>query len=182
MSFTIAELHQLQPLRGIPDSALAALLPLGRQVEFAPGEVLIAPDQVVARALLLVRGRLAVTVEEGGQSRPVGEVWPGEIVGESALFEHPGRSQVKVTAMAPSAALEVTPELLQAARGTAALVALQVHLVHALSRRIRATNHGIRRAWQERRAEQARKTAPVAPDPSPGFFERLFRAIGGEHT
>ncbi len=75
--------------------------------------------------------------------------------------------------------LEITPELLEASRGSLALTRMQGFLVAALSRRIKATNLVMRKAWQEHRAAEA---GPVVPEPEaqPTLAQRLAALLGME--
>lgn len=170
MHTTGEELAALRPLRAVPAAEIEALLALGEERLLAQGEVLIEVDQRPAHAMLLVHGRLGAH----SGARLVGDIWPGEIVGESALDGAGHPSQVRVVAMAQSTVLVLTPQLLEAAAGTPALAALQVHLVHALSRRIRSSNLAIRRAWQEHQAP----ARPAAAPPEPSLLDRLRALLG----
>lgn len=174
------ELAELRPLRAVPESDIQTLLSLGATRALERGEVVYAVDEPVPHAVLLVRGRLSAQVVEDGAPRSVGDVWPGEIAGESALFGPGHRSQVQVVAMAPSVVLELTPELMRAAAGSQAMASLQVHLVQVLSRRIRSTNLALRRAWQEQRRPASSRPAVSGPPPAePSLLDRLRTLLGG---
>jgi NTE family protein len=73
-------------LRGVSEAQLRAISPPPQWVAIAAGETLIRQGEPGAAFYFLVHGRLRVFVEHGGQSRQVGEVLPGEGVGEMALL------------------------------------------------------------------------------------------------
>jgi CRP-like cAMP-binding protein len=178
------DLKKLQALRAVPPEDIERLLALGEQRSYADGEVIFEPGEPCTYGLLLIRGRLSVDVVMESGVRNVGDIWPGEVAGESAFFDHAAPHGVRVTARAASHALVVGPELLDTARGTRALASMQAHLMMVLARRIRSTNLGIRKAWQEQRAAEvaARKAAAGgdAPTPEPlTFRQRLAELFGG---
>lgn len=73
--------------------------------------------------------------------------------------------------------LIVDGALLEQARGTRARAVAQKQLLLTMSRRIRATNGAIKRAWQEQREAAARPAVEPA-DPT-SLRERLARLLGG---
>ena len=174
MSLAPSDFRSLRPLLGVPAEEIEALLPLGQERDLAEGDVLVQPGTPADRAWLLVDGRLSVSVDD--PPRRIGDIWPGEVVGESAFFGEAPAHTVLVTAEATSRVLEITPELLEASRGTLALTRMQGFLIGALSRRIKATNLGMRKAWQEHRAAGA---TPIEPEePAPTLAQRLGALLG----
>jgi len=74
-------------LEGVPEEVLRTLHPRPELISISAGETLIRQDEVGAAFYLLVYGRLRVFVEdETGVARRVGEVLPGEGVGEMSLL------------------------------------------------------------------------------------------------
>ena len=186
MPESTSDISKLRPLQMIPPEDLARLEALSYRMDFRTGDVVIQQGTAADRAWLLVSGRLTVRVDTPKGPRALGDVWPGEIAGESALFEGADDHSVTITAAGPSSCLAITPELLLAARGTPALTAVQTHLMGALARRIRATNLTIRKVWQEDRAATAASRKPGASQPQPtkadaprSLFQRLAEIFGG---
>lgn len=188
----LENLSELRQLAGVPREELEILEARGARVRFAPDTVVIRQGDPANSAYLVVSGQMAASVESGGGSRPVGDVWPGDVVGESALFGTSTVRSATLTARSEVWALELTPELMEELRGTQLLVALQRHLMEVMSRRLRGTDVAIRKAWQEQRQAEgaARKAAasgekparPGRPPPEPeptGLLSRLSRLFGG---
>lgn len=176
MALAPGDFQALRPLLGVPAAEIEALLPLGHERDLAEGEVLVRPGTPADRAWLLVDGRLSVSVDD--PPRRIGDIWPGEVVGESAFFGEAPPHTVLVTAEASSRVLEITPELLEASRGSIALMRMQGFLVGALSRRIKATNLGMRKAWQEHRAAEATPSTTPEPEVAPTLAQRLGALLG----
>ena len=172
-------------LRGISDAAVSELSQIAEQVTFRAGEVVFQRGARSDHALLLLSGRLSVSVDgTGGRERNVGDIWPGELVGESVLFEPDARRLAWVRATTASTALVLPPALLEERRDSPAVQALQAHLISLLSRRIRSTDLAIRKSWQAQRKAEPRAQKTTAPqdaaDAAPlTFTERLRALLGG---
>jgi CRP-like cAMP-binding protein len=151
------DLRRLRSLYNVPEAELKELLPLTQRREYAENEIVFEPGDVCEHALLVLSGRLKVEVDGEGGVRNLGDIWPGEIVGEAALFEAGGTHTVRVRAGMDTRALVITTELVEQARGTRALAAMQRHLMAVLARRVKSTNFAMRKAWQERRAAKAQR-------------------------
>lgn len=181
----------LRQFSGVPREELALLEARGAWMRFPAHAVMMQQGEAARSAYLVVQGRLGVSVESaGGGLREVGDVMPGDVVGESALFGTGGQRSATVRTRSEVWALELTPALMADLRGTRLLVAIQRHLMEVMSRRLRSTDLAIRKAWQEQRqAEGARKTAASeaptrgarrATEPEPdGLLSRLSRLFGG---
>jgi len=168
----------LRPFRTIPGDEIAELERLAHKVFFDLGQPVFREGDPADYALLLLDGRLSVTVATDKGPRTVGDVWAGEVVGESALFLEGAVRNASVLAEVPSVALLIDHAFLDKARGTRVLAAAQNHLMATTARRIRATNHAIRKVWQERRAEaSASQASPTGGRVS--FRERLAKILGG---
>lgn len=168
----------LRPFRTIPGNEIAELERLAHKVHFALGQPVFREGEPADYALLLLDGRLSVSVATPKGPRTVGDVWPGEVVGESALFIVGSVRNASVMAEVDSAALLIDEEFLEKARGTRALAVAQQHLMATTARRIRATNHAIRKVWQERRAEASASQASTTGGRA-NFRERLSKLLGG---
>lgn len=146
--------NAIRGLTRLPESDVAALKHLaGQERRLAAGELLFEPGTPADHALLLTHGRLAVKLP--GVEGIVADMWPGEIVGESALVDGGVRGEALVTAVVPSNAVVITKQLIDEWRADPAIVAMQVHLIAVLSRRIHASNRAIQRASTPDKPEAA---------------------------
>jgi CRP-like cAMP-binding protein len=123
-------------------------------------------------ALLLIEGKLSVEVQSTGQPRPLGQVHPGEIVGEQALFSRGGERSATVRARQPSSCLLLSPEVLEKASTNPAVIALERQLLATLARRIRGTNQQIQKVWKE-------TSELTPPDNRKSLATRLRGLFGG---
>jgi CRP-like cAMP-binding protein len=181
--------HRLDVFRQTPPEAVDALLADAEQVRFAPDDVLFRQGEPLGgAAVLLLSGRLTVSVESGGARRNMADVWPGEFVGEGALFSRGAVRTATVTAAAPSHGLKITRDMLARNVGQPAVVALEQHLVATMARRITATQKTLQRVMQEQQAVTAPAAylstpiaRPSAPrSESPTLVQRLARWFNGE--
>lgn len=138
------DLTRVPVLRRIPTDALQELLALSTERKVAGGDVVYEAGVAGDPAMLLVTGRLQVTLPDG--SRKLGDVWPGEVIGEAAFFDPDHTHRMRVVAMVDSTLAEVPLHLVEAARGSQALAAMQTHLISVLARRVQSTNLAIRQA------------------------------------
>ena len=177
----VDRVSKLRTLQKVPKEELERLLELAEEVRFEAGQVVFEPGTPATHALLLVQGRFMVELPDG--SKTLGDVWPGEIVGETAFFHDAPLRTARVKAVLPSQAAVITRDLIESQRGTQGLATLQAHLVAVLARRIHATNLAIRKAWQEQRAAEAeKKKAAMAPEPQhepQTLGERIKDLLGG---
>ncbi len=170
---TADKLARLYMFSGVPRARLDAFADKLRSVEVNAGQRLFSQGEVADAAWLLVEGRLVVTVQADAESRTIGDVRPGELLGETALYLPGGRRSATVTASTASTALRLDPAGLDAMADNPAVVALERQLLGVMSRRLRSTNLAIQRAWKD---EQA--TAPGEPQGA-GFSARLRQLFGG---
>ncbi len=168
----------LRPFRAIPPDELAELERLAGRVYFELGQPVFQQGDLADHALLLLDGRLSVRVETDQGPRAVGDVWPGEVVGESGLFLPGTRRNASVLAEVDSVALLIDKDFLDKARGTRALCTAQKHLMNTTARRIRATNLAMRKAWQQHRADASATQSTPSPGRA-GFRQRLSKILGG---
>jgi CRP-like cAMP-binding protein len=172
------QLSQLYLFRSVPRPALEELLTLAPPTRIAIGQAVFDEGASADVALLLIRGRLVASVGSGGHAKQVGDIRPGEIVGEQGLFVPGGRRSARVMAAEPSTALLLTAELMDHAARNSAIVALEQHLLGTLARRIRATNQAIQLAWK---SDPLPSKATHTPAPkAPTLRERLSALFGGD--
>ena len=151
----------------VPRAALAAFCEAAPRLVLPARQVAFCQGEPADRALLVVTGRLDAVLG----SETLGDVRPGEIVGETALFVPGGVRQATVRAAVESTCLVLTASSLRDNRDNPAVVALQQHLIGALGRRIRSTNLLIQKQWNLQRA-------PDAPPPPPSLVDRLRLMFG----
>ncbi|MFT5585674.1 MAG: CRP-like cAMP-binding protein [Cognaticolwellia sp.] len=174
-----SNLQGLRSLLSLPKQELVNLLKYGESRALAQDEVLIEVGGKVQTAYLLVIGRLVAELPTPSGNRLIGEVWPGEVTGESALSRGDWTAAVQVRAVIDSKVLLLTPELFAKTQGTRAQAALQGHLIGVLAKRIQGTNLQLRRAWKEQRSaeEIALEPAPTRVKPLT-LGERLSLLFG----
>jgi CRP-like cAMP-binding protein len=135
--------------RNVPRRALSELCILAPPVQFPIGAVVFEQGMTADVALLLIEGKLSVEVHGAGQQRSLGQVHPGEIVGEQALFSRGGERSATVRAGQASSCLLLSPEVLEKASTNPAIIAIERQLLATLARRIRGTNQEIQKVWKE---------------------------------
>ena len=167
-----ATANELFIFRDVPPRSVSELCILAPPVDFQVGSTVFSQGADADVALLLIEGKLDVEVVSGGVGRPVGQVLPGEIVGERALFSRDGKRSANVRAAQNSRALLISWDLLEKASGNPAMVAIERHLMGTLARRIRRTNQAIQKVWKE--------TGDLeAPEQKKRFADRLRSLFGG---
>ena len=168
-------LRDLPLLRDLPTDELDRLWRAGRPCEVQKGAALVRQGEPALHLHLVVRGRFKAWVEESGREpSPVSDVFPGELVGDAALFrgprgEPPPVRTATLIAWEPSLSLAFEPEALAELRETAALMRLQQVALMALARRVRTTEHALRRLSGE---------ATPQNTPEPGLWGRLRALLG----
>lgn len=159
----VDELTRLRGLRLVPPDQLQKLAELaGEPRHVAKGDVALAAGDQEQPAMLLLSGRLQAEV--GSEGRILGDIWPGEIFGESALLGGTKRRTVAVRAVFDSTIVELHPGLLDAAQGTEVMRTIQLNLISVLAKRIQGTNHAMRQVWHEQHI----------PDPQPDAAPRAL--------
>lgn len=173
-SDAIADLYVF---RTVPRAAIDELVALAPPRAFPAGAVIYGQGQAADHALLVVEGRIEASLLTGERRRKLGEIGPGEILGELGLFNPGARRNATATALLPSRCLVISRELMIQAAENPAMVALETYLMGSLARRIRTTNIALMQAWKE--------TAPrstVLEDSLPAtntLLQRLRRLFGG---
>lgn len=144
-----ATLSKMHVFRDVPPRALSELCILAPPVQFPIGATVFEQHSASDVALLLIEGKLDVEVTSRGQRRQVGQVHPGEIVGEQALFSRGGERSATVRAGTASSCLLLSPEVLEQASTNPAVIAIERQLLATMARRIRSTNQEIQKIWKE---------------------------------
>lgn len=176
-SAIVTALKRLEPLRDVSPEAIAELVRLTTVVRFSANEPLFRQgDPVGDVAWLLLSGRMSVRVATGRHQRMMADIWPGEIVGEAALYTKGHTRSASVVTAAPTVALTIPRAAILDNPDQPAIIALELHLLEALAKRLRSTNAVLQRVVNEQRsaatAAAARRagyqrTPPVtAPPPA----------------
>ncbi len=168
----VESLARLYMFNSVSRTELEAFALLFRTISVPAGQVLFRQGERADVAHLLVEGCLVVTVDADGDAREVGDVRPGEVVGETALYVPGGLRSATVAASSASRCIRLDPDQLDRATDNGAVVALEQQLLGTMSRRLRATNLTIQRAWKD----EATSTAPPTPR---GLADRLRSFFGG---
>lgn len=176
----VDHISQLYVFRTVPRAEIEALVALAPPQEFHPHSVVFRQGDVADTALLVVDGRLEATVEAGGTIRRVGEVGPGEVVGEQALFHPQARRSATVSALQPSRCLVISRDLMESASDNHAMIALETYLMGSLARRIRSTNRTLLQAWKESNPKPvAAEVVETAKVQGTSLLDNLRRLFGG---
>ena len=109
--------------------------------------------------MLLVSGRLEVSIQTDNNVRHIGEIHPGEIFGEQGLFHNQGNRNATVMANQASIRAKITPDLMRDTWNNPAIVAMERHLIGTMARRIRTTNLNIQKVWKDSIKEEEKKRA-----------------------
>ena len=115
---------------------------------YAAGDVLFQQGDPSDTAFLVVEGELSVSVSAPEGDRVMGTVGAWDVVGETALYASGERRSATVTARRDSTCLPVRRAMIRDAPENAVLAAIEYHLLHTLTHRIRVTNQGIQEAWR----------------------------------
>jgi CRP-like cAMP-binding protein len=171
---TVELLSEMFVFKGVPKKDLHALCAMAPPVHFKPGMTIFTQGDDADIALLLVEGKLGVEVLSAGQHREVGQIKHGDVVGETAIFSRNGKRNATVRALQPSQCLLINSELLISAAKNPAMIALEMHLLGTLARRIRRTNQEISKLWRELAVH------PSTPAPKQeSFINKLKHLFGG---
>ncbi len=170
----IQKLKEMYLFRSVPEDELRKLCVLAPPVQFRRGVTVFQQGDVADVALLIIEGQLTASVQAGAALKRVGDIRPGEIVGETALYMQRSQRNATVTADRDSTCLLISPDVMNRASGNQALVAIERHLLGSLARRIRGTNQAIKQIWK------AEKTDKPTTEKTPMTLgQRLKSFFGG---
>lgn len=173
MSLHPSRLTALPAFKGVPMADLTELCRYvyGRHV--LRGEVLYEEDAPATDACLLLSGRLSVRLADG---KVVGDLWPGELVGDAALFDTQGRRNATVFAVMDSECAVIEPQLFALLPHNRAVVAIEEHLLASMARRIRAANARLEQTWRPEAPEEPK--AGAAEPKKTGLRDTILRILG----
>jgi CRP-like cAMP-binding protein len=143
--------------RSVKRKELSLLVRLCEPKKYQVGQTVFVQDSEAHNAMLLISGKLEVSVRTENTIRHVGEIHPGEIFGEQGLFHSNGKRNATVIANKNSVCLTITPKIMRDASTNDAMVALEQHLIATMARRIRSTNLAIQKAWKEIEKDNERR-------------------------
>ncbi|MDE3073940.1 MAG: cyclic nucleotide-binding domain-containing protein [Chloroflexota bacterium] len=80
---------------GVPEAALIAMADKGEKHLFLAGDVLISQGDAADALYLLVKGTVRIEQKQAGRTSVLGEMGPGEVVGEMGILDgSPRRASV----------------------------------------------------------------------------------------
>jgi len=150
----------------VPKSDLARLTELSTASNYGIGDCICRQGEQATNAMLLVSGRLEVSIQTDSSVKHIGVIHPGEIFGEQGLFHSKGKRNATVLANRPSQCLTLTPDIMRLSHDNEAIGALERHLIATMARRIRSTNKAIQLVWKDAQQEEDRKNAKKVNDNS----------------
>ena len=188
----VEKLQKMHLFRNVRVDDLERLVESCEIIHYSIAQSICNQGDQATNALILIDGKLEVSIRTENTVRHVGEIYPGEIFGEQGLFHSKGIRSATVMANKPSTCLVLTPEFMRQVASNTAMVALERHLIATMARRIRATNLAIQKAWKESEKEveksaekniasekQNEKTAKTEEKSSGGLLGKLRSLFGG---
>ena len=169
----VDKLQKMFLFRSVPMKDLRKLCVVAPPVQFRQGVTVFKQGDQADVALLVIEGRLGAYVQAGAAQRRVGDIRPGEIVGETALYMQHSQRNASVIADQDSTCLLVSPDVMKRAAGNAALVAIEKHLLGSLARRIRGTNKALKQLWKVEKVEKGKSGKKLS------LGQRLRSLFGG---
>ena len=149
----VEKLQKMHLFRNVRVDDLERLVESCEIIRYTIAQSICNQGDQATNALILIDGKLEVSIRTENTVRHVGEIFPGEIFGEQGLFHTKGIRSATVMANKPSVCLVLTPEFMRKVADNTAMVALERHLIATMARRIRATNLAIQKAWKESEKE-----------------------------
>lgn len=177
-------LLRLELFRSLSAADVAPLCRAELIEAFPSGATVFRQDDVADHLLLVIEGQLRAWAEVGGRSEPVADVFAGELVGEAALFRSAGRRTATLKAAKATRAVRLTKEGLESLSGERVLAVLQRQMLISTARRLRTTNHAMRRVWKRVQQQQEIEVASEAAEPTPvpakrkGLWGQFLEVLG----
>jgi CRP-like cAMP-binding protein len=153
----------------------------GTVVQLKAGETLVHAGSPAGTGWLVATGRMRL--EAGTPSRSIGDVWPGEMVGEHGLFGPAAEHVCHVVAGMDSVVIALDRTTIQAPelRSNRAMAALQQHMLLVTARRLHTLDSSRARLQASQARTQHAKPEQAADRPDEktlmGWLRGLF---GGE--
>ena len=172
----IPQLLKLRTFMGASESDLRSLLDATNHRTLQRGELLAEVGEPADSAWLVVRGRLHIEV--GPDSQHIGEIWPGEMVGEEGVFGVAATRVTSFRAAQDSLVLVLDRKTLDdsALASNPAMGALQRHMLRVCTRRLNALDTTRYRTdiAPHLPDQPAEDTQPAIPDSPRAWLRALF--------
>ena len=153
----LRELSKLHMFKRVPKGDLKRFIELSKPINYGIGDCICRQGEQATNAMLLVSGRLEVSIQTDSTVKHIGVIHPGEIFGEQGLFHSKGKRNATVLANRPSQCLTLTPDVMRLSHDNKAIGALERHLIATMARRIRSTNKAIQVVWKDAEQEEMRQ-------------------------
>ena len=178
------DFRRLAQFRELTTAELRPLLGQGLVWDFPAGAVVFRQGEEADHLLLVLTGQLRAWAEVDENSEPVATVYAGELVGEAALFRSAGLRTVTLKAVLPTRVLRLDRAALDRMQGERVLAVLQRQMLSSTARRLRNTNHAMRRVWRRahdahpNRAEGMGAAPSLGEDTPASRWTRFLQALG----
>jgi CRP-like cAMP-binding protein len=169
----VDQLQELHLFRNVERKDLEKLVMLCQVINFPVGQTIYAQGSDAKDAMILLSGRLEVSVRTPISHRHLGDIHPGEIFGEQGLFHSDGSRNATVIANQDSFCLLVTSTLMRETWNNQAIVALEKHLIATMARRIRNTNRAILKVWKDSEKEKIKDHLIIVEQQEPSLIEKI---------
>lgn len=141
--------------KGVPPADVNLLVSLASAQRHARGATLFREGDAADAAFLVVSGRVGVYLADGPAEQLIGEVRPGELMGEAGLLAEGSRRSATARALTDVEGLVLTADIVRALGPSRAVVAVEMYLLQALGRRMRAANTRLEAALGTAPSEEA---------------------------
>ena len=170
----LERLSKIPIFANVPRSALEDLITHCAPIRYPPKKVVFSQGDAANYAVLLIEGKMAVSIETKGRPRQIDDIRSGELVGEAGLFIAGGRRSATITTTMPSTCLTLTPAIFRSASDNPAVIALEMYLIKENLRRIRGTHREVHKIWRT-----LQDPNEVDERSSPTLLERLQGLLRG---
>jgi len=160
MTTVMEDLSQMYSLRNISNQDIQKMMRNCSAKVYRPGEIICKQGDPAKEAMLLVRGKLDVSVSSQHSKQQVGKIHPGEIFGEQGLFIANKNRNATVKATEKSICIKIDPKVLKQSEQNPAMIALEKQLLISMARRLRNTNQTIQKQWREEKPEPVESKEP----------------------
>jgi CRP/FNR family cyclic AMP-dependent transcriptional regulator len=176
MNRYVERLSRISMFKGVPEVSLAELVRLAPIVRFKEGDAVFRQGDTADVALLVLSGGMTASVAVEGGKKTLGEIAPGELIGEQALFISMGKRSATVMATELSQCLIISPQVIDQAYRNPAVVSLELKLLGSLVIRIRQTNESLQELLQ---AQKDGRPGIDKPEARKGLFSSISGIFGG---